>query len=46
MSNVIQPISFYLVANHLIVANGGQGIVIMMEGRECSRNDGGEGVWW
>ena len=46
MSNVIQPISFYLFGNHLIVANGGQGIVIMMEGRECSGNDVGEGVWW
>ena len=35
--------SLYLVADHLIVANGGRGIVIMIEGRGCSGNDGGEG---
>ena len=45
--------SLYLVADHLIVANGGRGIVItmegggvvvMMEGRGCGNNAGGEGV--
>ena len=36
--------SLYLVADHLIVANGGWGIVIMVEARRCSGNNGGWGI--